>query len=281
MAGGTVASRVSNNSFSGGTAYYDTSDRANSVQMYWAGTGRLQWNKGPDPTATANQFLEMWVNSTNKRWFAFDSAGTSTLFDINANAGVNALGIGRSADASNLISVPNNTRMAARNSGNTAWIPLVASNASDQVALGFSGSPVVPGSAGLSLGATATRWGVFYTNNQIDSTLATGTAPLVVASTTLVNNLNVQKWNGKDAIDFNGALDFGSIAAQTCATLTITATGAAADNPVAPAWPVALEAGLSGLMHVTAANTVTVRLCNVTASAIDPASQTFAGRVVK
>lgn len=280
-AGGTVASRIANQSFTGGVGFFDTNDRANSMQMYWAGVGRLQWNKGPDPTATANQFVEMWVNSTNKRWFAFDSAGTGTLFDINANAGMNAIGIGRNADASNLISVPNNTRMAARNNANSTWIPLIASNTNDQVVVGFSGSPVVPGSAGLNLGATGTRWGTFFTSSQVDSSLATGTAPLVIASTTLVSNLNVQKWNGKDAIDFSGALDFGSIAAQTCATLTITATGAAADNPVAPSWPAALEAGLTGLMHVTASNTVTVRLCNVTASAIDPASQTFAGRVVK
>ena len=118
-------------------------------------------------------------------------------------------------------------------------------------------------------------------SGQLTSTLATGTSPFVIASTTEVANLNVQKWHSKDAIDFSAALDFGSISAQTCSTLTITATGAVADNPIAPSWPAALEAGLVGMMHVTANDTVTVRLCNVTTGAIDPASRTYAGRVIK
>jgi hypothetical protein len=120
-----------------------------------------------------------------------------------------------------------------------------------------------------------------HTNNQWEFPRSTGTQPFSVTSTTAVANLNADRWDGKDGIDFSGALDFGSIAAQTCAALTITATGAQANDPVAPSWPAALEVGLAGIMHVTAANTVTVRLCNVTAGAIDPASQTFAGRVVR
>jgi hypothetical protein len=96
-----------------------------------------------------------------------------------------------------------------------------------------------------------------------------------------VANLNAQKWHGKNALDFSASLDFGSIAAQACGELTISATGAAVNDPIAPAWPAALEAGLAGVMRVSAADTITVRLCNVTASAIDPASQTFAGRVIR
>jgi hypothetical protein len=34
-------------------------------------------------------------------------------------------------------------------------------------------------------------------------------------------------------------------------------------------------------MHITGNDTVTVRLCNITASAIDPAGRTYAGRVIK
>jgi hypothetical protein len=123
--------------------------------------------------------------------------------------------------------------------------------------------------------------GKIRTTAQFESTQATGTAPLVVASNTEVANLNAQKWHGKNALDFSASLDFGSIAAQACAELTISATGAAANDPVAPAWPAGLEAGLAGIMRVSAADTVTVRLCNVTASAIDPADQTFAGRVIR
>jgi hypothetical protein len=106
-------------------------------------------------------------------------------------------------------------------------------------------------------------------------------APFSTNSTLLVANLNAQQWHSKQAIDFSATLDFGSIAAQTCAELTITATGAVANNSIAASWPAALEAGLTGMMFVSASDTVTVRLCNVTVSAIDPAGRTFAGRVIK
>jgi hypothetical protein len=136
-------------------------------------------------------------------------------------------------------------------------------------------------SAGASLGSSSLRFSSGFFASPVDVSIATGTAPFVITSTTEVANLNAQNWHGKQAVDFSSTLDFGSIAAQACAILTITATGAAANNPVAPSWPVALEAGLTGLMHITADNTVTVRLCNVTASAIDPAGQTFAGRIIQ
>jgi len=129
--------------------------------------------------------------------------------------------------------------------------------------------------AGVSYARVAST-GVFT------STVATGTAPLSIVSTTEVPTLNIATWHGKVALDFSGALDFGSIAAQTCLDLTIAAiTGAATGNAVAPVWPSTLEANLSGTMFVSAADTVTVRLCNPTVGAIDPASQTFGGRVIK
>lgn len=82
-------------------------------------------------------------------------------------------------------------------------------------------------------------------------------------------------------LSFSSTLDFASIAAQSCAELPVTATGASPGDPVVAAWPATLESGLTGVMYVSAANTVKVRLCNITASPIDPASQTFAGRVLK
>jgi hypothetical protein len=80
---------------------------------------------------------------------------------------------------------------------------------------------------------------------------------------------------------FTASLNFPSIPAHSCSELTISAGGVATGDPVMPAWPASLEAGLTGIMYVSAAGTVAVRLCNVTESEIDPASQTFAGRVVK
>ncbi len=80
---------------------------------------------------------------------------------------------------------------------------------------------------------------------------------------------------------FSAALNFPSIPAHTCSAQTISVSGAALGDPVMPAWPATLEDGLTGLMYVTALDTVTVRLCNITTNTIDPASQTFAGRIVK
>ncbi|MFC6080923.1 hypothetical protein [Sphaerisporangium aureirubrum] len=76
-------------------------------------------------------------------------------------------------------------------------------------------------------------------------------------------------------------LDFPSIAAATSAELTITVTGAAVGNAVALAPPATLTAGLVAFGRVTATNTVTVRLANVTASAIDPASATWGASVIQ
>jgi hypothetical protein len=116
---------------------------------------------------------------------------------------------------------------------------------------------------------------------QVEFPNASGTPPFSVSSTAEIANLNPQLWRGKQALDFSAALDFSSIAAQSCAEMTIAASGAAVDNPIAPSWPSALEANLVGNMRVSAGGTVTVRLCNIAASAIDPASRTFAGRIIQ
>lgn len=76
-------------------------------------------------------------------------------------------------------------------------------------------------------------------------------------------------------------LNFPSIPAGTCAAdLTMTVTGANGGDAVAPGWP-ALPAGVFGVMMVTATNTVTVRLCNLAGSAVDPPSATYRATVVR
>lgn len=78
----------------------------------------------------------------------------------------------------------------------------------------------------------------------------------------------------------SAALDFGSIAAQTTAELTITLTGAVAGDRVL-VWP--NGAPESGLIWSGYAGTdiATVRLGNVTTGAIDPASRTWWAELVK
>jgi len=68
--------------------------------------------------------------------------------------------------------------------------------------------------------------------------------------------------------------DFGSIAANTTDETTITVTGAVSGDPVAVTAS-ALESGLVLTAFVSAADTVTVRLGNVTVGAIDPASHVY------
>jgi hypothetical protein len=77
-------------------------------------------------------------------------------------------------------------------------------------------------------------------------------------------------------------INFPSIANGLCATeQTITLPGAAAGDSVAPGWPGGLESGLIGNMRVSSANTVSVRLCNLSGSAVDPASALFRATIVR
>lgn len=149
----------------------------------------------------------------------------------------------------------------------------------NQVSL-FSVQPVVGG--GL-LGSPSLRWsGTFSTidlNGTLTSTLPVGTPPLTVASTTEVANLNVQKWHGRDAIDFSEVADFGTIPALSCSEIHLNVPGALVGSPVAVAWPM-LDLSLTGLMLVSAPGTVTIRLCNLSAQPVDPPSQKFAGRII-
>lgn len=77
------------------------------------------------------------------------------------------------------------------------------------------------------------------------------------------------------------ALDFPSIAAGAEAELTVGVSGAAAGAPVFVGAPSAIEAGLSWSAYVSAAGTVTIRVRNDTAAAIDPASATWTVRVAR
>lgn len=77
------------------------------------------------------------------------------------------------------------------------------------------------------------------------------------------------------------SLDFGSINAGATSELTITVTGAAVGDTVQLAPPATLEAGLIATGFVSAANTVTVRLANITGSPIDPGSATWSAVVLQ
>jgi hypothetical protein len=80
----------------------------------------------------------------------------------------------------------------------------------------------------------------------------------------------------------SAVLDFPNIAPGTCAAeKTVNVAGASLGDAVAAAWPGVLESGLLGMMRVSASNTVAVRICNLSATAADPASATYAATIVR
>jgi len=79
----------------------------------------------------------------------------------------------------------------------------------------------------------------------------------------------------------SAALDFASIATTASEDLTITVTGAAVNDEVALGLPSAPAAGLVFNAFVSAANTVTVRASNITGTAVNAPSATYAVSVFK
>jgi len=76
-------------------------------------------------------------------------------------------------------------------------------------------------------------------------------------------------------------LSFPAIANAACAAdQTITVAGANPGDAVAPGWPV-LPSGVFGVMLVSSANTVTVRLCNLSGLAVTPPSTTYRATIVR
>lgn len=79
----------------------------------------------------------------------------------------------------------------------------------------------------------------------------------------------------------SAVLDFGSISGGASALLTITVMGAETTDRVVLTPPSVLPNGVIPIAYVSAANTVAVRLNNVTISPIDPADMTYIVTVIK
>jgi hypothetical protein len=88
--------------------------------------------------------------------------------------------------------------------------------------------------------------------------------------------------NGEDYITGTATLTFPSIPPSACASdLTFALSGASVGDSVAAGWPDTLPAGLLGIMRVTPANTIAVRLCNFSGSAMTPPAATYRATIVK
>ena len=79
----------------------------------------------------------------------------------------------------------------------------------------------------------------------------------------------------------SAVLDFASIAPGACLESTFPLPGASPGDSVAPGWPAGLEPGLIGTMRINASSAVAVRVCNLSGTAVDPASATFRATVVR
>ncbi|HKX00425.1 MAG TPA: hypothetical protein VJN43_21990 [Bryobacteraceae bacterium] len=105
---------------------------------------------------------------------------------------------------------------------------------------------------------------------------SSGTGINVTGSTIAIDRTSVPNY-----LTVSASLTFGSIGQATCAQVTMTLTGAATGDSIAPGWPSTLEAGLAGSMFVSAANTVAVRLCNLSGAPLTPAVQSFRATILR
>ena len=69
---------------------------------------------------------------------------------------------------------------------------------------------IVPGSNINNLGSSSLAWSNLYLNGQVISSVATGTAPFVVASSTQVANLNASLFSGQDSNFYRNAANMNA-----------------------------------------------------------------------
>jgi hypothetical protein len=89
------------------------------------------------------------------------------------------------------------------------------------------------------------------------------------------------RWAGKMALDFSRILNFGSIAASSCAEVSWSLPNAAVGDAIAPAWPSTLDPTILGMMFASGPDAVKVRLCNLSSSPRNIGSLVFGGRLIK
>jgi len=76
-------------------------------------------------------------------------------------------------------------------------------------------------------------------------------------------------------------LDFANLAPGLCGDMTFGLPGALTGDSIAPGWPAAMDSGLMGTMRVSAANMVSVQVCNFSGTPLEPAAATYRATVVR
>jgi hypothetical protein len=80
----------------------------------------------------------------------------------------------------------------------------------------------------------------------------------------------------------SAVMNFPTVAQGACAAdQTFTLLGAAVNDGITAGWPAAFEPGLIGIMRVSTANTIAVRVCNLSGAAVDPINATFRATIVR
>jgi hypothetical protein len=115
----------------------------------------------------------------------------------------------------------------------------------------------------------------------LDSKVLAGGQGIIVTEASNQSTLAVDNGVIPTYLMNNATLNFPSIATGACAAdQSMTVTGANPGDGVAPGWP-ALPTGVIGIMLVSATNTVTVRLCNMSASGVTPPSASYRATIVR
>lgn len=113
---------------------------------------------------------------------------------------------------------------------------------------------------------------------------STGTAARTASERVRINSAGITIGSGSaisKVLTATASLDFGSIAAQSSADLTVTVTGAATGDAVVMGLPAAPASGVVFNAFVSSANTVTIRATNATVAPIDPDSATYRATVIQ
>lgn len=106
-------------------------------------------------------------------------------------------------------------------------------------------------------------------------------AGLLLTRTSTFNHLSLDTTVVPVHLTASATIDFGTLASQTCSENTLPLTGATTGDAVAGGWPPTLDPQVSGMMLVSAADLVTVRLCNQSSSAVSLSPLSFRATVVR
>jgi len=215
----------------------------------------------------ANEGLLVWVNDEDKV-YVFNGTAWVNYSDNLQNLA--KLGINAAADTTNKLSVSSDAVLFSHNgtdmrtklnknaSGNTASF-LFQDGFSGRAEFGLIGNDDFT----LKVSPDGSVWNNAFV---VDKT----TGKIAIGGGTPVAKI----------LSSTASLDFPNILANTSSDLTIAVTGATTGSSVELGLPAAPTTGIIYMGFVSAADVVTVRAFNVTAGAINPASQSFRATVL-